>query len=107
MSRNDESVSNLYIVNDPIQLGGPFGIFAAPCEATLLEGFSDQVDILAEFPGRGDLLQTLRHKLSLYAIQKDMPWFETTMNDILWHVGELLDDAFRAERVSHFEAMVE
>ena len=112
MSRSGESSRrNLYIVNDPISLGGPFGIFAASCEATLLEGFSKKVaedlEILAEFPGRGDLLKTLHQRLKFYAIGKGLSWFQTTMSDILERVGDLLDDGLHAEQVSHFEAMVE
>ena len=110
MSQSDESESqqNLYIVqvHDPIHLGGPFGIFAAPDEDTLLDGFSENVEVLAEFPRRGDLLGTVHHKLRFDAIQKGLPWFSTTMDNILWQLGDVINDAIQAEQVSHFEAIV-
>ena len=107
MSRSDEPASNLYIVNDPIQLGSPFGIYAASSEETLFRLFQHEMEILAEFPGQGGLLSALTNKLKFSAIHPRVPWFDTSLSDILSEVGDLMDDGLQKELVSHYETMTE
>ena len=107
MSRSDEPASNLYIVNDSIQLGSPFGIYTASSRETLFRQFKPEMGILAEFPGQGGLLSALKNKLKYSAIHPHVPWFETSLSDILSEVGDLMDDGLQKELVSHYEAMTE
>ena len=104
-SQGSEPESNLYILYEASRLGGPFGIYEACCESNLQEGFSEPVEILAEFPCRGHLKSTLHHRLKIYAIQKDVPWFDTSLDDIFSQIGDMIDDMLQLERVCHFTAM--
>ena len=108
MSRGDEPVRNLYIVNDPIHLGGgPFGVYAASDTETLFRQFKHEMHIIAECPGQGGLLFALKAKLKYSAIGPHLPWFETTLNDILGEVGELMDEALQEKMISHYDAMAD
>jgi hypothetical protein len=87
---------NLYVVYKADRLGGPFGLYSAPCRLDV------PVDVLAEFPGRGDLRFALQNKLKVHAILKDVMWFDTTLEDIFSHMGDLMDDCLRQDYEHHF-----
>ena len=97
--------SNLYILYETPRLGPPYGIFEACCEGSLMESFSEPVEILAEFPGRGDLLGTMHNRLKLYTIREGVPWFETTLEIIFSTMGEIMDESLHSDQVHHFAAM--
>ena len=108
MSRPESQGSepeNLYILYQNDRLGGPYGIYRACSEDVLYERFAGPMEILAIFPRRGHLLKTVHHKLKLTAVRDAVPWFDTSLEEIFSVVGELLDDALREDRISHFVEM--
>ena len=96
---------SLFIVYEAARFGGPFGIFSATCKNCLLLNIDPRLEVLMELPGRGDLATKLKKELKIYAIKKDLPWFDGVIEDILTSVGSVLVDDFDIQKCARYANM--
>ena len=96
---------SLFIVYEAARFGGPFGIFSATCKNCLLLNIDPRLEVLMELPGRGNLATKLKKELKIYAIKKDLPWFDGVIEDILTSVGSVLVDDFDIQKCARYANM--
>ena len=84
--------------------GGPFGLIWADSG----ENFTDRkphIHIIAEFTGIGDLLPDLHKNLKRWSVGKELPWYEQSLQELLFEIGRGIDQVFQKQREAHFAEM--
>ena len=84
-------------------MGGPYGIFMGIYDDRMLDDFNFKV--LLEVPERGYLADAVKQDLKYFAVKKDMPWFEASIEDVLSSIGSVLATELQGRKARYYRGL--